>query len=116
MDATGRLPRSAAVQRLPSGSVIRHGCEHKHALDQLPPSARPVASHGALSYTIRDSGGAIIEVLLAKRAFYLKSGLTRWGPAHSKLTGVRRHVAWAKHDTVASAFAAACHLTGYGTD
>ena len=97
-------PKPAIIRGM-KGSHADWLQRHAAVLSELPAAALPqTEKHGELSYTLHAwDGSATLEVLLARRSFYLKKA----APGLS-LEGVSRFVSWANHDSVTEAWESAC--------
>ena len=98
----------------PSRRRVKCGTEwvdrHREDLACLPAACHPASDvHGKHSWVLRAANGASVEVLLTRHAFFLK----KRADGEPFPESVRKHVSWAKFETVQDAWAHACEVTGF---
>ena len=77
-------------------------------LSGLPAAAFPQGdSRGMHSYTLKATNGAVLEVLLAKKCYYIKKYADGFAPASTPT------VSWSKHGGAAESWVVAKQLSGY---
>ena len=83
-----------------------------YSLDEIPRDAWPNlsrANRGHHSYTLSDGKGAVVEILLQKRGFFIKK-------VKNGFEGPQGHVSWGKFENVQTAWDVVRSRSGYRLD